>query len=163
MAPNQKFELVIRFLDDGHTKLKTANGYAMYNQLGAKVREENPSKACPFPDILTIFGKPKSEISHDHIQSILRHADACDKPEPQIYEFNTSTKELPSEHDLLFKKLKTVLIENAPTDGEFSLSLHFSPHQTQDEEEAEPENPVEPNDVQLAILLALLNSQGQAH
>jgi len=154
MSQTKSFDLVIRHKSDGTTLLKTGDSWATYDDKGVKMRfgnDDNAENPTPLPEMIAVFGSSKSKLSASDIKDILRT-----KPEAIVREtVGVGADDLDAQHTALFEKLKSCLHENAPANGAYSLNLQY--HADPDEIPELETELIEPNDVELAALLAFLN------
>jgi len=155
MIKTLNYTLEIHHLPNGQTMLTTPVYQAVYNEKGELVDagvKGHSDFAIPLPSHIQVEGRPKKSVGKEGIKSILRDTESQKPVNARVtVDIVDSEKPISEDHDLLFSRLKDVLHEYAPEDGQYMLNLKFIPD---DDKEHEL---VEPSDAELATLLALVN------
>ncbi|PIF22203.1 MULTISPECIES: hypothetical protein [Pantoea] len=161
MSDTLKYDLVIHHLENGNTKLNTPLHWSEYDSKGEIINAgvngytEFP---IPLPSRIMVKGNPKRSVGKVGIKSILRSD--CDEREMVMFETLDTNKPLSPEHEELFDRLKAVMNDFAPDDGQFILNLHFLPDDPTDETECVD---TDEGEQELAALLALLHFMTKPH
>jgi len=163
MTDTLKYDLTIQHLENGYTQLKTPLHWSLYDENGEIINagvNGHSEFPIPLPVRIKIEGSQRQTVGKAGIKSILR-AGERDQDNAEFVEIETQTENggFNDQHEILFWKLKDVMRNFAPNDGRYSLSLKYWPNEEGEAGETPDKESelVEPNDVQIASLIALLN------
>lgn len=164
MTQDVKYGLTIRHLTDGFTKLESLTRWAVYDAEG-KIADSGiisrSEEDLPLPVQIAVFGVPtRTKMTQEQFENIKQEFQDTSESASNEFIKTKDGKEISSEHRVLFEKLKACLKENAPKDGHYALDLRYYRDEEQaaaaSEAEASEHEIVDPDDIQLAMILAFL-------
>jgi len=156
MPNTLKYDLQIEFMETGQTKLTTPLFSVLYDESGDIVHANilgGTDLEIPLPVKIDVLGRPKSKVGSAGVKSILRNEPSHTTKRVEI-DFIDLKSPLNAGHEDLFQRLKDVLHEYAPENGQYAMHLQFIPEDAFDLKENEI---IEPSDPELAHFIAMLN------